>query len=306
MLQTPIGVTKVTSMIPTLRPHIDAYIKDRIAVGRMAPTTKATSRSVLNGLAAAHGRRPMNQYGTATIDRWLESIADLQPGTRRMYLSRVKGFSRWLVKKRLIRYDPTLDLDPIQVPRAGDRAFDFDEVGLLLAVAPDLRARAIIWLEVGCGLRRVEVSRLQRGDYHRRSRTLRCVDGKGHHKRDVAVPSEAVGPLEAYLASVPATGGPFIRNLVHPNRGLAPHTIGMLVTGWMYDAGIKERPYDGKSGHALRHTCGSDVFDACHQIEVVAEYLGHANEETARRYTRRTRVEQIRPAIEGRNYGAVA
>jgi len=156
------------------------------------------------------------------------------------------------------------------------------------------------------GVRRIEIARLQLGDYDRRHQTLHDITGKGGHQRAVPVPSEAVEWLDPWVNSVGSTTGPFIRSHPRPAQGLSAHQIGMLVTRWMWDAGIKHRAHDGVSLHACRHTAGSDVYERCRNLGVVASFLGHANESTAQRYTRRVRLDELRPAVEGRDYGHAA
>jgi site-specific recombinase XerD len=286
----------------TLTPAVRSYVRDRVKQGRMNRDTARSTRSVLLGFAESHGQRPLDKLGVTSVERWLESISHLAPGTRRHYLSTVRCFTKWLVRKRMLRYDPCLDVEPIKVPRPGDRALPAHQVSSLLAHVPDLRAEAIVWLMVSCGLRCVEVARLEQGDYDRHEQTLSVI-GKASHQRLVPVPSEARPVLERYLATVPATGGPLIRNYRDPNLPLSRQYISTLCTRWMRAAQLKQRPYDGVSGHALRHTAGSDVYEQCNSLTVVADFLGHNSMEMARRYTRKSQVERIRVAIEGREYG---
>jgi hypothetical protein len=58
----------------------------------------------------------------------------------------------------------------------------------VLAAAPDTRAKVIIWLTLGCGLRCCEVAHLDIGDYDSKGLTLFIV-GKGGHERVLPVPS---------------------------------------------------------------------------------------------------------------------
>jgi integrase len=288
----------------TLTPSIRTYTTESVKQGRMLPKTASESRRILLGLAEVHGQRPVDKLGLATIERWLESINHLAPGSRRRYLSAVRGYTKWLTRKRMIRYDPCLDVTSIRVPRPADRALHAHQVMALLAVVPDARGRAIVWLMVGCGLRCIEICRLEQGDYDRHARTLSVI-GKGGHARTVPVPSEVLPALHAYLGSTPNSAGPLIRNHHYPARPLQPKYVSHLCTQWMRAADLKTHPYDGVSGHALRHTAGSDVYERCENLTLVADFLGHASLEMARRYTRKTQVERIRPAIEGREYGSL-
>jgi site-specific recombinase XerD len=76
------------------------------------------------------------------------------------------------------------------------------------------------------------------------------------------------------------------------------------VQQWMVDAGLKRRPRDGVSAHSLRHTCASDVLDACHDLRVVQQMLGHQHLATTAIYLRRADLSQMRDAMAGRRYRA--
>lgn len=285
----------------TLTPHITAYIRTRTATKRWTHRTAKSNRYHLATFAESFGARPLNQLTTSAIERWLERIAHLEPASKRTYLSTIRGFCRWLVREGKLRRDPTCDLEPIAQPRQLRRNLNENDVAVLLETLPDARARAIVWVMVGCGLRCVEVSRLGMGDYD--GSTLR-VTGKGGHERIVPVPSEVAGPLNTYLASSRATAGPMFRNYNHPTRGLEPKTLSEIVSRWMKLAAIKAAPYDGVSAHALRHTAATDVYDLCLDLAIVQAMLGHANIATTSRYIGTRNTEQMRQAMEGRPYAA--
>lgn len=70
--------------------------------------------------------------------------------------------------------------------------------------------------------------------------------------------------------------------------------------------GIKKRPRDGISAHALRHTCLSDLADRCKDLRIVMAVGGHANLATASVYQRFVEMAQMREALEGRTYSEAA
>lgn len=53
--------------------------------------------------------------------------------------------------------------------------------------------------------------------------------------------------------------------------------------------------------HALRHTAASDVLDACRDIRVVQQMLGHQSMATTQIYLRRADLGRMREAMEGRD-----
>lgn len=285
----------------TLDPYVDAYLRDRVRLGRINHATARDFSYTLRGFSRVHGNRTLAQLGPATVDDWLGSIRDRSPATRRNYLSRVRDFCRWLVRKRKVHRDPTAEVETISQPRSIERAMRPDEVAALLDVLPDNRARAIVWLEVGCGLRCVEVSRLGVSDYDQRDQFLKVI-GKGGHRREVPVPAEVATALAAYMAETGGRPGPLIRSFDKPWAGISAKTISTYMRKWCYEAGVKHRPYDGVGAHALRHTAASDVLDNCDDLRVIQGMLGHANIATTSRYLRRASLAKMREAMEGRDY----
>lgn len=287
-------------MSGTLGPLALAYAAERLRRGEVVPSTITQYRSVLAKLERAHGDRPLSQFGKGTIDRYLDSVGHLRPSARASAWSHVRGFCRWLHANGHVTKDPTEGIRAPRRPRSEPRALDADAVTALFAVLPDRRARAIVWLEVGMGLRRIEVHRLNVEDWSRRDQVVRVV-GKGSHERYVPVPRAAAEALADYLAECPATSGPLIRPVVADvvqARPLSLSALSHYMSQWMLEAGIKQAPRDGVSGHALRHTCASDVLDACGDLRAVQELLGHADLSTAAIYLRRTRLGLLRDAME--------
>lgn len=65
---------------------------------------------------------------------------------------------------------------------------------------------------------------------------------------------------------------------------------------------MKGARFDGVSAHALRHTAASDVLERSGSIVVVQELLGHADLNTTRVYLRGASLEEMRHAMNGRDY----
>lgn len=289
-------------MTNTLNPHISAYLRDRVRLGRIKATTAVDLSYTLHAFARSYGNRPVGQLGTAAVEDYLASIGHLSVSTRRNYLSRVRDFARWMVRKGIIRRDPCTDIELIRKPRTLPRAMDHAAVAKLLLSLPDNRARAIVWLMVGCGLRCIEVARLSLGDYDRRSQTI-VVRGKFDNERMLPVPAAVGAALDAYLDETGTRPGPLVRSIDAPWRGLSPKTISGYIRGWMRTAGVKStRGLDGIGAHALRHTAASDVLDRGADIRIVQQMLGHANVATTSVYLRRVRLDPMRDAMEGRTY----
>lgn len=288
----------------TLHPYVTAYLDGKRKRGEMAAATAIRSGYRLRRFADSFGRRPLTQLTRPAVERWLGDL-EVGPNTRRLNLSTVRAFCGWLVYTGVISRDPTAGVR-IRKIRAVPRALRGDDIARLIEVVDgDVRARAIIWLMVGMGLRCVEVSRLEVGDFDRAAATL-FVRGKGGHERVLPVPEPVSDALVVLLRSCGATYGPVVRSRNDPNEPLTPGTISTLVSRWMRAAGIKHGRFDGTSAHALRHTAASDVLEHSGDLRAVQEMLGHADLNTTAVYLRRAGLDRLRAAMDGRDYRAGA
>ena len=276
----------------------DRWVTGRVRRREITPLTARNHRSALGSFCTVVGRR--RTIRRAEVERWLEHRADLAPSTRRSDLSTVRGWCRWLIREGHLRHDPTVDVAAPREPRRLPRYIDRELIDELLAVCPDTRAQAIVWLMFGGGLRCCEVSRLEVGDWDRRGELLR-VRGKGGHEREVPVVDDVRAALDRYLAEHPATVGPIVRSYNRPSSALRPDTLSGMVSELMRGAGIKHAARDGMSAHALRHTAAADTLDASGgNLWLVGELLGHANLNTVKLYLRRARSGEMRAALDAR------
>jgi hypothetical protein len=86
----------------------------------------------------------------------------------------------------------------------------------------------------------------------------------------------------------------------------SPDHVGGLVSDLLYEAGIKQRGWDGRSAHAYRHTTANDMFDNGADVRDVQEMLGHAHLSSTQIYLRRQRaLGRLREAANGRNYSTM-
>lgn len=277
------------------------YVQHRLAQGQINKRTAEVLRCRLWDFATHTAAQPGN-VNRRHVETWM-SRADLSPAYRRSRLSTLRCFFKWCIVNGHMRRDPTIGVEAPRIPAYLPRALTAPEVGQLLTTLPDQRARLIILLMVQEGLRRKEVAEAQVGDVDTYARTLavRGKGGQGRTTRVVPLSEQTWRALEDYTAAEGHRAGPLIRSKKWPDRGLTPHSLGELVSGWMADAGVKRAPGDGKSGHALRHSTAHHMMDRGASVREVQHALGHATIRSTEVYLR-GRVEDLRSAMAGRSY----
>jgi integrase len=279
------------------------YVTGRYRRGEIGAPARDAITYTLATLAEVHGRRPVSQLGPAIIDRWMETHAHLAPSTRRNMVSRVRTFCRWLQAQGKIRRDPTAHIPSIRVPHREPVTFSRPEVLAVVAALPDLRARLIVGIMDDVAARCADVALLRVEDYDPVRLTL-LLRAKNHERRPPIAPATA-RLIEAYLSETGHSSGPLIRQRTEPHLGLSPATISRYVNRWVSEAGVKRRPLDGRSAHAFRRTCLSELMEACGDVQLVQEVAGHVRPDTTiRSYLRPVSTERVRAAMALRQQAA--
>lgn len=278
------------------------YVAEKKKTGEFARSTAKTNWYTLAAFADAVGAdMPVGRVTRKHVEKW-RLTRNVSPGTARAELSRVRAFCKWCVENDLMRRDPTRGIKGPRQPRREPRAIGHDGIAETLLHADD-RGRVCILLGVQEGLRRAEVCGLTTDRVDLEDQLL-TVLGKGNKERVVPLSHETAKAIDRYLTAYPAGPGmPLIRSYEQPTKGLHPDHLTRLAQRWMTDAGVKKGPGDGKSFHALRHTCANDVLDAGADLRDVQELLGHEHLATTQRYLRRhVALGRLRDAASGRNY----
>jgi site-specific recombinase XerD len=289
--------------VPTLQNTIHRYLGAKKGTGRFRTATAYHTRYDLENFAAYVGPVALTRIRRKHVEGWLASfqVADSTKGVR---LSRVRSMFRWCVGAELCKTNPCDGIEGPRRPTSQARGLKGDEIRQLFDAADD-RMRVVLLVMCQEGARRAEVAGLSTSDVDWDDRTLQ-LHGKGGVDRLVPLSDETAEAIAHYLTCYPA--GPYqplIRSYMDPAKGLSPGRIGEMVANLFTEVGIKRAPFDGKSGHALRHTCANDMLDNGADIRSVSEMLGHQQLSTTTDiYMKRLRVlGQLRTAAAGRRYG---
>lgn len=184
--------------------------------------------------------------------------------TRKSWLSSMRLFCRWAMRKGLIGSDPTLDVESIRIPVAVPRVAPDDAVVRALGCATAHQRAMVLLARYGC-LRLTELSTLpvkaREGD------RLRFV-GKGGRERVVGVNDALMGAL---LAIEPSPTGFYFPGLRAPH--MHPQSVHKII-----------KRITGYNPHSLRHAGATAAYNATHDLRAVQQMLGHSSLVTTQRY----------------------
>jgi integrase len=77
-----------------------------------------------------------------------------------------------------------------------------------------------------------------------------------------------------------------------------------MVASWARDAGVQVHPRDGRTAHALRRTCATDLLERGTSVRTVQAVLRHQSLSTTARYLRRAEAAAMAEVLDGRRWAA--
>jgi site-specific recombinase XerD len=203
--------------------------------------------------------------------------------------NRIMTGVRFLFRVTLRRHDLAAEIYHLKEPQKVPVVMSQDEIKRLLAMAANIKLRAMLSLAYGCGLRAGEVVRLKVGDLDSAQNIIRIVQAKGRKDRNVMLPADILGLLRLWWKERPRHQdkdvAPPERWLFpgrNPGRPLTTRQFARLFQETVKKAGIT-KPV---SLHSLRHSFATHLLERGVDIRVIQALLGHDKLETTARYTR--------------------
>ena len=203
--------------------------------------------------------------------------------------NRIMTGVRFLFRVTLRRHDLAAEVWHLKEPQKLPPVLGPEEVKRILAMATSLKARAMLTLAYGCGLRAGEVVRLRAGDIDSAQRIIRIVQSKGRKDRHVMLPAEVLELLRQWWKVRPTeqdTGIAPEQRWLFPGRDehrpLTTRQFSRLFKEAAKAAGLRKT----LSLHSLRHSFATHLLENGKDIRVIQALLGHDKLETTARYTR--------------------
>jgi site-specific recombinase XerD len=195
---------------------------------------------------------------------------------------------RFLFRVTLRHHDLAAEVWHIKEPERLPPVLSPEEVKRVLTMATSLKARAMLTLAYGCGLRAGEVVRLRAGDIDSEQMIIRIVQSKSRKDRHVMLPTEVLELLRQWWKARPSAynvGGTPEQRWLFPGRRDQPLTtrqFGRLFKEAAKAAALRKTV----SLHSLRHSFATHLLERGENIRVIQALLGHSKPETTARYCR--------------------
>ena len=195
---------------------------------------------------------------------------------------------KFLFRVTLRRHDLVAEIFSLKEPVKVPLVLSKKEIKRILAMAPSLKARVMLSLAYGCGMRAGEVVRLKVGDIDSAQQIIRIVQAKGRKDRNVMLPADILGLLRECWKERPTgqdKGVPAPERVLFPGyRGkhLSARQLSRLFKQTAREAGIT-KPV---TLHTLRHSFATHLLERGVDIRVIQALLGHSKLTTTARYAR--------------------
>src|ERR1700732_4983803 len=202
--------------------------------------------------------------------------------------NRIMTGLRFLFRVTLRRLDLAAAIYHIREPQKIPLVMSPDETRRMRAFATSLKARVLLSLSYGCGLRGGEVIRLKVKHIDPAQKIIRIEQSKGRKDRNVMLSPEMLDLLRQWWKARPwryDAGVPPQERGLFPSRKTARRAITTRHLNRLFheaaDAAGIRKPV---TVHTLRHSFATHLLDGGTDIRKIQVLLGHEKLETTARY----------------------
>ena len=253
----------------TVSPLRQRMIED-MAARKLNPHTQRSHISSCKRFAAWLKRSP----DTATPDEVRRFQLHLVEGDASICSrNRIMTGVRFLFRVTLRRHDLAAEIWHIQEPQKLPPVLSPEEVKRVLTMATSLKARAMLTLAYGCGLRASEVARLRACDIDSEQMIIRIVQSKGRKDRNVMLPAEILDLLRQWWKARPTRRDAGVapeQRWLFPGRidrqATTARQFGRLFKEAAKAAGLRK----AVSLHSLRHSFATHLLEDGTDIRLIS------------------------------------
>ncbi|WP_394241375.1 tyrosine recombinase XerC [Halopseudomonas laoshanensis] len=273
-----------------MQDDLDAFYRYLRNERQLSPRTLEAYRHDLEGLRDFLVERKIDRWQALDSPQLRLFVAQrhqagLSGRSLQRLLSAVRSLYSYLIRERLCKHNPAVDLRAPKSPRKLPKALDADLTSQLLNDNSDddwlaVRDHAMLELFYSSGLRLSELASLDVLALDSAQGEVRVL-GKGNKTRLVPVGRLALEALERWLPVRMLVAGDNPALFVgKQGRRLSARAIQLRVRAWgVQHIGQNLHP------HMLRHSFASHMLESSGDLRAVQELLGHADISTTQIYT---------------------
>ncbi len=201
--------------------------------------------------------------------------------------NRIMTGVRFMFRVTLRRLDLAAEIYQVREPEKLPLVMSKDEMKRLLAVASSLKARIMLSLGYGCGLRAGEVVRLKVKHIDAAQKIIRVEQGKGRKDRHVMLSRKTLDLLRQWWKVRPSrfdAGIPPEERFLFPGRQPGVPTSTRQLNRLFHKAAEAAAIKKGVTLHGLRHSFATHRLERGTHIRTLQALLGHSKLETTARY----------------------
>ena len=252
---------------------IASYRRDLVKLNNFLTDSECTELDEITGTNLNSYILMIEKQGmsTATVSRNIASI---------------KAFFLFLLKKGLIKEDPSENLKPPKIEKKSPVILTVEEIGLLLeqpkgASPKDIRDKAMLELLYATGIRVSELINLKVKDVNLSMNYIKCHDN--NKERVIPITTEARDALYYYLKNAREVMCKEEQEYLFINCQGAPMTrqgFWKIIKYYASKAGIKK----DTTPHTIRHSFAMHLVNNGADLKSVQEMLGHSDISTTQIY----------------------
>lgn len=268
------------------------YIK--VEKGLLKNTVSSYSRD-LNGFVCFLEKDNINDFSVVsknTLQNFVISLYDDKNSSRSIArkISTIKHLFKFLVNERMIKSNPTTDLDSPKFLMKLPNTLSEKEVFELLSAPSSKtplgnRDRIILELLYATGVRISELIHVKQDDIDFSTGYLKVL-GKGNKERIVPLPASTLKKISGYIKYVKSSisKNNNDNNALFINRSgnsLSRQGVWKLIKKYCLKVGIEK----SISPHTLRHSFATHLLEGGADLRALQTLLGHSDISTTERYT---------------------
>lgn len=281
----------MTEPQPPFAAEREAFLTYLRTEKQLSPRTQDSYSRDLDKFLSYCQHRQITQLDELTTQEIRQSLAQLHRQglggkSLRRWLSSLRAFFRFAIRRGWLKYNPAEDLQAPRVEKKLPKVLDVDQVGQFVDLKGDgfhnRRDHALLELIYSSGLRLAEVASLDLGNIDLTDGMV-TVTGKGNKTRTLPVGGQALSSLRKWLPERALRANEGEQALFISERGkrISHRAVQLRLQQLSQRQGMDNPVHP----HMLRHSFASHMLESSGDLRLVQELLGHANIATTQVYT---------------------